>query len=260
MKNIYRWDNLTRPELEQLAREDAIVIIHVGAIEQHGPHLPVGTDAILGRDTAEAVAERLSTQYGKRAIVTPTMAVANSTHHMSFAGSMTLSPITFLTVLTEICECVAAHGFRKLYILNTHGGNRHPIQVALIMINEKLGFHVYTSQHVSGSEQEVYDILETQNGMAHGGEMETALMLYLHPELVDPMYTHIKGGNLEKTVPGGIENSHASTFERMEELTENGSIGNAYAGTAEKGKAMFEAMVTAVSRLIYEAFYGKAEG
>ena len=81
-------------------------------------------------------------------------------------------------------------------------------------------------------------------------------MLYLHPELVDPMYTQIRGGNLSKTVPDPLTASRASTFERMEEFTENGCIGNAYAGTAEKGKAMFEAMVTAVSRLVYEAFYG----
>ena len=143
MKNIYRWDNLTRPEIERLRDEGAIVIIPTGSIEQHGPHLPVGADYLISTGYAERVAKILHDRYGKSAVVAPSVAVANSLHHMSFPGTISLQPATYMQWLLEYCQCIAQHGFTKIVMINGHGGNVVPTETAIITINEKLGFPVY---------------------------------------------------------------------------------------------------------------------
>ena len=106
MKKTYRWDNLTSPEIAKLAENNAIVLIPTGSTEQHGPHLPVGTDAILATWMAERTARTL-TEQGIPAVVAPTFAIANSMHHMNFAGSLSLSPRTYIQVLEEQCRAIA---------------------------------------------------------------------------------------------------------------------------------------------------------
>ena len=97
MKNPYRWDNLTSPQIKKLSEEGAIVLVPVGSTEQHGPHLPVGTDALMATSMSEKLAAALD-EKGVPCVVAPTIAVANSTHHMSFAGSLTLRPETYLAL------------------------------------------------------------------------------------------------------------------------------------------------------------------
>ena len=91
MKNIIRWDNLTWTEIRELAEKDTVVLIPVGSTEQHGPHLPVGCDSIIATHISELACRKLNDS-GVSAVVAPTMTVCNSMHHMSFPGSMSLSP------------------------------------------------------------------------------------------------------------------------------------------------------------------------
>ena len=250
MKDLYRWDNLTRPEIEKLRDEDAIVIIPLGATEQHGPHLPVGTDALTAQALAGMAARTLDETYGRRAVVAPTIAVANSIHHMSFPGTITLRPETYMRMLLEYCQCLAHPGFHKIVILNAHGGNVIPTETAIININEALGFPVYFMEHKLGGEKIFPEILETQKGGIHACEKETSMMLALYPELVDPIYKETKGGNVTKdNYPGPAK---PYTFQRMEEKTDNGSVGNAYAATPEKGQRLVEVTVANVARIISE--------
>lgn len=239
MKNSIRWDHLTNPEIRKLAEEKAIVLVPVGSTEQHGPHLPVGTDALLATYLSEQIALELQKR-GKPCVVTPTVAVANSTHHMSFAGSLTLKPQTYLQMIQDYCESIAAHGFRRIVLVNGHGGNRAPTNTALIDINEKLGFPVYFTGYSSASAQAEREILETQSTMIHACEEETSLILAMDATLVDPVYQQTKGN------PGyGMEvldNGVLETFHRMEAHTENGVMGNAYAASVEKGQALVQRM------------------
>ena len=249
MKNIYRWDNLTRPEIKALADRNAIVIVPLGSTEQHGPHLPVGADALIATAYAERTAEKLAKDYGKAAVVAPTIAVANSIHHMSFPGTITLQPQTYMQMLTEYVECVAAHGFRKIILINSHGGNALPTQTAIITINEKLGFPVYFMNQGMGKEAEFDKILETQRNGIHACEKETSMLLDLYPDMVDPIYKETKGGNISKDTPKGGEGK-PYTFHRMEETTENGAIGNSYAATPEKGRLVNEVNVARFAGVI----------
>lgn len=235
MKNSIRWDNLTSPELKKLAQQEAIVLIPVGSTEQHGPHLPVGTDNLLATHMAEFIASQL-TKRGTPCIVTPSIAVANSTHHMNFSGSMTLSPATYIAVLKDYCRSVAAHGFRKIFILNGHGGNIAPTQTAIIDINAELGFPVYFAGYSNGDSEAQRDILESQSHMIHACECETSLMLSMDESLVDPMYKTTRGNFGYDFEP--MDSGMVYTFHRMESHTENGVMGNSYLATKEKGNSL----------------------
>ena len=250
MKKTYRWDNLTRPEIEKLVSQDAVVIIPLGSTEQHGPHLMVGADALIATGISELVAQKLVAE-DTPAVVAPTVSIGNSIHHMSFPGSLTLQPATYMQWLLEYCECIKTAGFKKIVMINGHGGNNLPTQTAIITINEKLGFPVYMMTYECGSEKEVDEILETQRAGIHACEMETSVALHLYPDLVDPSYKEVKSGNYSK------ENSFGGggkpyTFWRMEHYTENGAIGNTYAASPEKGKRLVDVMVKNLTQIIKE--------
>ena len=240
MKNPVRWDNLTSPEIKRLAEKEAIVLIPVGSTEQHGPHLPVGCDSLMATWMAEQVATELCNR-GCPCVVTPTIAVANSRHHMNFAGSMSLSAENYMHVLADYCRCVAAHGFRKILVFNGHGGNNAPTQAALVGINEELGFPVYFAHYTNGDLSVQGEVLESQKKMVHACESETSLLMALDEDLIDPIYKETKGP-LEYVLDA--ENKGIlSTFHKMEQHTPNGVKGNSYLATPEKGKKMVERFV-----------------
>ena len=233
MKNAFRWDHLTSPQIKALAEQQAIVLMPMGSTEQHGPHLPVGTDAILATWMAERVARAL-TEKGIPALVAPTFAVANSMHHMNFAGSISLHPRTFMQSFQEQCEAIAKHGFRKIVVINGHGGNKHPALAALVDINLTLGFPVYFMSYLAGTDEAPF--LETQREMIHACESETSFMLAYDETLVDPVYLETSGypGDCTEAEDRGL----ISTFHRMEAHTKNGVMGNSCKATKEKGVAM----------------------
>lgn len=235
MKNTLRWDNLTSPQLGALAKENAIVLLPTGSTEQHGPHLPVGCDAILATWFAERTAAGLREQ-GIPAVVAPTFSIANSMHHMHFPGSLSLHPRTYMQTLEEQCAAIAAHGFRRIAIINGHGGNIAPTKAALVDINLNLGFPVYFLEYIVVDEA---PFLESQSGMIHACESETSLMLAYDETLVDPIYRETRG-NPNSCTPYEDEGV-LSTFHRMDAHTENGVMGNSCLATKEKGQALADA-------------------
>lgn len=236
MKNKFKWEDLSAPELKRLSEEQAIVLMPIGAIEQHGPHLPVATDLISAGWVSQLAAEKLEKK-GIAAVIAPAFVIANSMHHMNFPGSLSIEPRTFIQVLKEQCSAIASQGFRRIALVNGHGGNMAPIDVALIEINRELGFPVY---HVpcNGSVDES-KIVETQDCMWHSGEVETSIVLAYDESLVDPGYKELSGygGGCSRHEDAGT----AGTFHFMESHTENGIMGNAYAATKEKGIRLIEA-------------------
>jgi len=245
MKNTVRWDNLTSPQIKELAKQQAIVLLPVGSIEQHGPHLPVGCDSILSTAVAERAAAEL-TKLGKACVVAPTLTVANSRHHMNFTGTMTLTLETFVKVLQEYCECIAAHGFRKIALINGDGGNNHPAQAALVSINERLGFPVYFLAYWEGAASYLAEVLETQTRINHACEGETSLMLAVNDALVDPIYKQTQGQLTDpvlRLVP---------TYHRFDTCTVNGVMGNSYAASKEKGEKLVAAFVTSIVDILQQ--------
>ena len=248
MRKSTRWDNITGPEIGQLAKDGAIVIIPTGSTEQHGPHLCTGSDALIITELAERIAEKVA-ETGRKCLVAPTVSVANSIHHTSFTGTITLQPSTYIQVLTEICSCIAANGFKKIFILNGHGGNTNINNVALITINEKLGFPVFHAGFWAGCEEELASVVETQSaGTIHACEGETSLLMAYNEDLILPIYKETKG-NIERP---GLSRAQKliSTFRRMEYTTENGVEGNTYAASKEKGEKMIDISVNSIAEIL----------
>lgn len=119
--DAYDWSAMTAPELNDLARNNALVLVPVGSVEQHGPHLGTGTDAILTKDVCYRVAQLLGGTCP--VIVTPALWFGLAGHHLSFGGTFTVSLDTYKAVLGDLCRSIAHAGFKRVVLVNGHGGN-----------------------------------------------------------------------------------------------------------------------------------------
>jgi creatinine amidohydrolase len=126
-----RWGDHTWEELAQIAQSGAVVVAPFGSTEQHGPMLPVDTDIHIATRRAADGAELATQRDGIPVLVLPTMPYGLATHHMSFAGTISLQPRTYLAVVAEILSSVIAHGFHKIAVLTGHGGNTPGLQLGL---------------------------------------------------------------------------------------------------------------------------------
>lgn len=176
------WRRLRADQLREKAKEDAIVILPVGSLEQHGPHLPVEVDSLLG----ETVALRAARLAAERVpvLVLPCMWTGISEHHMSFGGTVTLDFPTFYAVVRGIVESVKRHGFRRIVLLNGHGGNENGLRVIADELAPKLDLTILEFTYWYAAAKPIAAILEKQKELRHACEAETSMMMALRPELV----------------------------------------------------------------------------
>ncbi|MBI1867073.1 MAG: creatininase family protein [Methylocystis sp.] len=251
------WTDLTTRDFRDLDMASVIAVLPVAAVEQHGPHLPVGVDAQIMQGCLERVVERLPDDLG--ALFLPIQTIGVSLEHRDFPGTLTLSHQTARRVLIEIGECVARAGCRKLVLLNSHGGNAPLLaQVALDLRARCEMLAVTCSWSRFGYPDGLFGEDEQKHGI-HGGEIETSLMLAFRPELVDM-------ARAEHFRPA----SH--TFERdftwlradrpigfgwmAQDLSPAGAMGDASSADAGRGEAAADYWATAFIELLrdVEAF------
>ena len=154
---------LTQPEIAAHLKKNPLVILPTGSIEQHGPHLPTGTDTLAANVIGHAVAERMD------ALVLPSTPLGVTPMHMPFEGTITLTPDTYMRVITETCVSTAKHGAKRLVILNWHEGNIASLALAAEALHREHGMSVLTVQACYVAE-ELYG--HSCNGLTHGGEIE----------------------------------------------------------------------------------------
>lgn len=214
------------------------VVAAAGSMEQHGPHLPLQTDTLLGTFLASAIVERLPGVFQG-----PTIPLGVSEHHMPFAGTITLDKETFKTVVRQYVASLASHGFETVFIVPSHGGNFLPLRE----LEEETGGKIGEARFVAYSDlnafiQPMFEVAEkdgvtaAQAG-AHAGEAETSLVLAANGSLVEMDYA-------EEGYVGdfGPEAQKAIFGRGMIALTSNGILGDARPATAERGFAYREAM------------------
>lgn len=180
---IKKWENMTREEIKEKA-EEGIVIITIGATEQHGPHLPVMTDNIIVEAIAEKSIEKASEFIP--IIQGPNIPFGYSHHHFLYEGVISLSVQTLLTVLKETVESVLKSGFKKIFIINSHGGNDEIIRLAAkdaaYQNSAQVGAASYWN--LSKDSLEKYKNKEKIYDTGHAGQFETSLILAISPDLV----------------------------------------------------------------------------
>lgn len=227
------------PEVDGASR-DVVVLIPTGSLEQHGRHLPLFTDSILVTAVAEGVESRLPA----KVLLTPTLWLGASGHHLPFAGSLSASFEAYVAALIDVCESLIPHGFTKFYALNGHGGNTEPNGLAMRTLKSR--FRELTFGHCgyfAFVEKEVAEILEGPvKEMRHACEAETSLVMHLRPDLVRKAMLRDDGLKPEPEIRGLVHD--------FDQLTEEGSLGYATLASPEKGKRILEAAVGAVSREI----------
>ncbi len=175
MKPEVRLERLHQPEVEARLKAAPMVVLAPGSVEQHGPHLPLGTDAFAAIAIAEAVAQRLNT------VLIPLPLVGVSPYHQSWAGSLSFHPQTFIAVIEDICECLARHAVGKFLFVNWHEGNSAALRLAGDSVQRKFDVHVVIAEAHLITNQ----LFGEQAQLTHAGNMETAAVLMVDPKLVD---------------------------------------------------------------------------
>jgi creatinine amidohydrolase len=223
---------MTWPEVAALDRE-TVVLIPTGSLEQHGPHLPLFTDSILVTAVAEAVESNLAS----KVLLTPTLWLGASTHHLAFAGSLSASFEGYVLAISAVVDSLSGQGFRRFFLINGHGGNSSPNDVAgreLKAAYPQAEFCV--SNYWSGIDAFVAETMEGPlKGIRHACEGETSLMLHVRPDLVRMDKARVDGLVSQDGPRGAVR--------FFDEITETGNFGYAPLGTAAKGKRIFEAAV-----------------
>jgi creatinine amidohydrolase len=235
LKSHYWWDLSTR-DFAECDMGSVVAILPIGAVEQHGPHLPVRVDAAINAGIIERTVAMMGDDFP--ALVLPAMPIGKSNEHYAFKGTLGLSYETLARVWFEIGECVHRAGCRKIILFNSHGGQPQVMEIVTRELRVKLDmFAVSCSWFRMTDTSDLFDAKERQFGI-HGGQAETSVMLHLHRDLVAME-------NAEDFVPKSVAlaaHNDILTPEgavgfgwQTQDLQAAGACGNASAAKAELG-------------------------
>lgn len=249
------WQSMSTLEASTLAQQDAVVVLLVSAIEQHGPHLPLSTDHDIGMGLLEEAAGRLPSDFPLW--VLPPQSVGSSMEHTGYAGTLSLEPELFIAVVRSLGEAVARCGVRRLVIHNSHGGNRSAIDLAALHLRRSCGMLVVKANYfrLPPPSELALPAAELRHGI-HGGALETAMMLHLQPDAVrmDQATTAISLGqtlerDLRRLGPGG----EASFAWLAEDLNASGVVGDALLANPAMGERLVQHYGAGLADVIRDA-------
>ncbi|MFK7879569.1 creatininase family protein [Roseobacter sp.] len=233
MSTPHDWADFRAPDFADIDPMKTIAILPTAAIEQHGPHLPVGTDTLIGQGMLEELRRQAPDDMDLR--ILPLQAVGKSNEHLWAAGTLTLSAATALAVWTEIGLSVARAGIRKIAIVNSHGGNLDLVSILSRELRVQAAMLAVKCQWGSfGRPEGLYSQQEDQFGI-HGGDVETSLMLHFRPATVDMGQAKDYRSTAEHTAISPI--GPVSYGWIASDLNPSGTVGEAHLATAEKGAA-----------------------
>jgi creatinine amidohydrolase len=239
--------DLTQPEIARQLKRNPLVILPTGSVEQHGAHLPAGTDSFAAELVAEAVAERMD------GLVLPGPGVGVTPMHMPYEATISFTPGTYIRLVTEICESAAKHGAKMLMIVNWHEGNIPSLAIAAEDLHRRVGMTVLTVQACYVAD-EMYG--EQCNGLTHGGEIEALAVLAYRPELVHldrigNSSDHMRGRQMDKL---RRTRSYQPVLTDIRNIAPTGWYGDPAGATAERGLEMVEAIANAIATEATELF------
>ena len=174
-----RWADLTWQAIRDLPKDPGVVVLPIGAIEQHGPHLPVWTDALLAERMTSRAFELLP--QGANALLLPTLSYGKSNEHTGYPGTIALSAATLMAILRDIAVAVSRSGFTRLMFFNTHGGNKALLEMMVRDLRAELSLLCFLTSGTADTSS--LPELEKRFGI-HANTVETSMMLHLTPELV----------------------------------------------------------------------------
>ncbi len=237
--------DLTWVEAEKALKRAKVTIIPVGSLEQHGPHLTLDTDTVRAFEIARRAAERARTDV----VILPPVPYGVSPHHMSFPGTITLSPQTLISLIVDICRSLKVHGVERVVIVNGHGGNSAVLQVAARIVKDELGMKVA----LINCAEIVRDVIEEtveSDIWGHACEYETSQVMAINPGKV--RFEALRKAEMrEVKLPYvGPGRRGANVPLDWSELTMTGSIGDPTLATKEKGEKLVNAAAERIAEFL----------
>lgn len=248
------WSDLTTEQFAALDRERLIAVLPIGAVEQHGPHLPISTDLATLDGIVAATVARLPPELP--VLFLPSVAYGKSNEHARYPGTVTLSLPTLAALWTEIADSVVRAGVRKFVFFNGHGGQMNAMDIVTRDLRERHGILVVaTSWFTLGLPPGLFDDHELRHGI-HGGDLETSVMLALAPQ-------HVRMERAQRF--GSLTEELAAEGHRLLSITRSGKIGwqtqdlnplgacgDASRASADKGRAVIDHVGDRFVELLHE--------
>lgn len=252
LKSHWWWDLSTR-DFAELDLSKLVAVLPVGAVEQHGPHLPVRVDAAINAGIVARAVELMPDSLP--ALILPALPIGKSDEHTAYPGTLTLSYETLARLWFEVSESVHRAGCRKIILFNSHGGQPQVMEIVCRDLRVKLGmFAVSCSWFRTVDSSDLINAEERRHGI-HGGESETSVMLHLHGDLVDmsraenfvPLSVELEKSYAILTPEGAVGFGW-----QTQDLQPSGACGNAAAADAKRGAELVERAANKLIALIEE--------
>jgi creatinine amidohydrolase len=240
------WQEMLRHELLAAMEDGAVVVVPVGSVEQHGPHCPLDVDISIPYHLAVRTAAALASEVP--VLVAPPVTFGFTHYNMGEIGTITLGLETFVATLCDVARSIWANGFRRIVLLNGHGGNEAPTWSAAVKLAEEDVWAVALT-YWTMAKDELLAWSEADGGsIGHGGEWETSLQLYLRPELVE------MGRAVEDAwrLKFGPEVGRFARFPERRREMEHGVMGNPRVASAAKGGRLFALLQERLAALCRE--------
>ncbi len=245
-----RLETMTWAEIRGAAKTGATLVVPTGSMEQHGPHLPVHTDTLLVSEVAERAVSGIT---DRELILAPTLWLGASHHHRCFFA-LSVDEELYVRMISEMGCSAAEAGFRRLFLLNGHGGNTAPLKIALAKIQRRHPSMLVAAADYWSIGADTIRSVRTSGpgGAAHAGELETSMVMYLEPDLV-------RGDDMDATLPdvppeltmdlvdGG---SVYLAVDRWDRLSERGALGDPGVATPDAGQRFLDGIVQAVTAVL----------
>lgn len=237
-----RFQDMTAPELRQVARDHTVVLAPIAACEQHSEHLPTWTDTLLVTAVAEGVEARIPTQV----LLLPTLWLGASAHHLRLGGTLSVAEDTHAALLCEYLAPLLDEGYERLLILNGHGGNIDTLHVALRRLAPR-----YRDRILSGASY--WELAEAEfaaladgplKSMGHACEFETSMVLALRPDLVRHRAIRNDAPRDTPALRGLF------LAEDMKQRTDHGTVGYPELASADKGRKLLEAAIRRTQEVV----------
>lgn len=248
-----QWVDMTTYDFDRLDPERTVAVLPVGAIEQHGPHLPVYVDACIVTGMIEHVVKKLPDDLP--VTVLPIMPIGKSNEHLAFKGTLSFGAETLIRMWTEIGECVHRAGIRKLLLLNSHGGQPQIMDIVGRDLRVRLGMMVVAANYWSvGRVEGIFKPEEYRFGI-HGGSGETSVMMYLRPDLVrdDKRQNFVnRAQQVDKDYKYLKVHGSTAISWQVQDLNDLGACGDATDADAARGRKIVEETSTKLVELLKE--------
>lgn len=241
-EGAYEAECLTRPDIARILERRPLAILPVGATEQHGPHLPLGTDTFIANEVARRVAMRVE------ALLFPPLPIGYSWVWRDIPGTLSIEESTLQAVIKDVARNLHRQGLRMLVIINGHGANEYPIKYAVRQLADEVAMKVLYFSYFNFFGDEEKEVVESPRwlGMIHACEVETSVLLAVRPDLC----------RMERAVKEYpfVPATYGVSSLSLGSLSQSGVFGDATLASAEKGEKLLRAAVDRIVNVIESAW------